>query len=704
MELDTELVISQGNLIEMDGHMWRIIEVDEERIILISMDKLVIKDVDSVGLFLDVQAGKYKQCVEAPSNVMPEVDDEIMARTMARVNAMESLLKVHYPEWDTLIGLRCRKKAFDGVVEETGLSVRYCKKLFVKYLRSGRNAFSLMDGRYFNRVQSEGRELMSVSGQEVLTNEQLILERALSVFKDYARDHVKSPIAAAYNAILKEFFMDIQYTDKGIKTSLRPKEECISYYKVYRYISANLGGLTVRQYMAGAKDYRNNSRPLTGNSRTGIPTIGKLYQMDECEVAVTLVSERDPNQIIGKAVMYAAVDAYSGMITGVSVTFSNNSYAGFCNLMLTMLEPHSVQTSPYGVECTDEAFPSMVFPNEVRADHGSEYECKALERAMNELGIRLSLVPVAAGSYKGLVENAFERLQHTLQRTLIDAGYITTDVEGPDIARERACLTIHDLRSIIYRIVVDLNTIPLPGYSMTRDMMEAGLDGSPKSIWQYECKHKGSPVNISASNREQYLFALLSHDPKRKFKVSRAGIEYVGHSLRYFTDEDWFFELIQSKEPELEVRYYDELVDWVYVRYKKRLYRVPLAKKREELATFMGMSWHDYDALYRSMKKHRNSHAVLEQKLNTELEIDRIKAQAKAVQAPEKNKKKAVHENRRVEAALLNAAPGETGGRLLAGPDEEPDVMAADVPDTDIDDDYSAKSIDELIALIEDTE
>ena len=158
MELDTELVISQGNLIEMDGHMWRIIEVDEERIILISMDKLVIKDVDSVGLFLDVQAGKYKQCVEAPSNVMPEVDDEIMARTMARVNAMESLLKDHYPEWDTLIGLRCRKKAFDGVVEETGLSVRYCKRLFVKYLRSGRNAFSLMDGRYFNRVQSEGRE------------------------------------------------------------------------------------------------------------------------------------------------------------------------------------------------------------------------------------------------------------------------------------------------------------------------------------------------------------------------------------------------------------------------------------------------------------------------------------------------------------------------------------------------------------------
>ena len=675
--MENDIIIARGDFIEMNSERYRIIEINDDIAIAVSMSHMTVVRFDSTHLFRLISDGEVKQeHVEEDDGIAIEGLNTGEARKYA--DFFEKILSDEYPEWDKLFGKSGKRNILKPYAETADMCVRSFRLKFLIYLRSGRNWKRMIDGRHFRWVEKRSKScavaLRDGPEQEVVTQEDLILEEALALFKKYAKDHNKSSVMAAFNDITRKYYMKPEYVDGRLRSVLMPQEQRLSYYKVYRYISNNLGGLTIKQYIAGSRDYRNNERMLPGNSRTGITTIGDLFQLDECEVAVTLVSERDPMQVIGKAILYVAIDAFSGMIVGANLGFANNSYSGFCDLMITMLEPHQKQTEKVGVECTETQFPSLVFPKEIRADHGSEYESKALMVSMNELGIRTSLVPVAAGSYKGLVENAFMRLQHVLRNTLIDAGYIVESHEGPDKARQQACLTIFDLREIVYRIIIDLNTLPMPGYSMTREMMEAGCDGSPMSIWEFEKKRCGDPTNVTEQTKQSYLYGLLSRGGTRKFKLTRAGIEYVGHSLRYFIDEDWFMEMIAEGECP-EIRYYDQYVDAVYFVYKKRMRKIPLAAKREELATFKGMSWSDYDTLYKESRQKIDKNKILEQKLNTEAEILRVKEFAKDMKDEGRNRTKNVKVSRKTEDVILKSDQKETGRRLLS--DGEPEQSSA---------------------------
>ena len=367
--------------------------------------------------------------------------------------------------------------------------------------------------------------------------------------------------------------------------------------------------------------------------------------------------------------------AVSQMIIGVHVGLQNNSFSGFCNLMMSLLEPHKNQTELVGVSCTDAEFPSCVLPREIHADHGSEYESKALQKAMQELGITVSLVPVAAGSFKGGVENVFMRLQHVLRLTLQKDGYIMSDENGPKNARKQACLTLKDMRAIVYKIVLDLNTRLLPGYSPSIEMLDAKIKLSPAEIWKFEMKRSGSPICVTNSNRQQILFALLSRD--RKFKITRAGIEYVGHKLIYFVDEQWFTTMIREKNPECEIRYDDLSVKQIYVRYKKQIHVVSLSVKREELATFERLSWNEYDALFTELKQRQKEERYedLGRRIETEDFIHHTAKIARPLQEAE-NDTKNIKENRLLETQKLRVEKTELRNRQLQAFHKDADTKA----------------------------
>ena len=63
---------------------------------------------------------------------------------------------------------------------------------------------------------------------------------------------------------------------------------------------------------------------------------GDLFEMDEVEMDVSIVSEVDPTKVIGRPIIHAMVDVYSRMITAVSVSLENNSVLGFTNCLLNL--------------------------------------------------------------------------------------------------------------------------------------------------------------------------------------------------------------------------------------------------------------------------------------------------------------------------------------------------------------------------------
>ena len=657
--------VRQGDLYIVENQLTRVFYIDSAYVFVVGMDEYFIEKYDSSQFLKDVNLGIYQKQADMSMNSQPELAEQDIQKITSYANALDAILDELYPEWEKITKPRFKKPYLKKAAEVLGIHPKHVTRLLKRYLQSGRDKYSLVDGRHVSAPSTEvvpSKTMQTAFDDETSVDE--ILQEALTVFKK-----TKS-VTAAHHHILEHYFMMPSYDEGKMTFALMPQEKILSYQKVYRFISANLGGKTIKEYIKGDRDFRNNNRLLSGNARTGLVSIGQLFQLDECEVGVTIVSERDPDKVIGKPIVHCAFDPVANIIVGINIGLKNNSYSGFCDLMMTMLEPHENQTSLVDVHCTDDVFPSMILPKEIRADHGAEYESQALMKAARELGIKVQLVPVAAGSYKGGVENVFMRLQHILKITLQEYGYILSENNGGKNARKKACLTLKDMRQIIYKIVLDLNQSNLPGYSMSREMMEAGVEPTPVAIWNYHKKNGGLLTTVTESNRQTILFSLLSQaDKKRRFKLSRAGVEYVGHTLRFFSDEEWFALMLRDKNADVDIRYDDQSVDVIYLRYQKEIHCVPLAVRREELASFKGMSWYEYDELYKYQKSMRNSHAVLERRLNTEREVKQIARNAQVLQAEEqkarKNDVKNIKENRKVEQIALQAGEQETRNRLL---------------------------------------
>lgn len=415
--------VQQGDIYMIDNEKCRVFLMTSEYVGYIGLNRLFIKKDDSVKFVQNVRSGKIQRCDAMADTYSVNITNEELERIQSVARIMDNILQEQYPYWEVLAKPRCKKVFLQAGAAVLGYTSKHFSQKFFAYLRSGRNIYSLVDGRHFRNIKKETKVIQNPlqdnrPSQEVLSKQTLAYEDGLQEFKRILK------VQGAHDYVITKYYSETkcEMNNGVLEEVIVPNEDAPSYSSFYRYVSSHLGGCTVTQYIKGERETRNNDRFLTGNQRSGMITIGQYMQVDECEVAVNLVSD-DGTQIIGKPIMYCAFEPVAQIIIGAYIGLINNSMGGFNNLLLSMLEPHNNQTEPYGVTCTDENFPSMVIPKNFYSDQGSEYMSVHMEQAMLELGIAQSIVPAAAGSYKGGVENCFHRLQARLKTLLINDEY-----------------------------------------------------------------------------------------------------------------------------------------------------------------------------------------------------------------------------------------------------------------------------------------
>lgn len=658
--------IQQGDIYRISDNEYRVFLMTNDYVAVISMTETVIKKYDSVKFIQMVRSDEIIKCDVKQEMLSTDISKEELQKIQGMASVMDEVLQELYPEWEILTEPRKKKKMIHDAADNLGITQRYFSRRMFTYLRSGRNVYSLVDGRHFRNIKKETKVIQNPlqdnrPSQEVLSKQTLAYEDGLQEFKRILK------VQGAHDYVITKYYSKTkcEMNNGVLEEVIVPNEDAPSYSSFYRYVSSHLGGRTVTQYIKGERETRNNDRFLTGNQRSGMITIGQYMQVDECEVAVNLVSD-DGTQIIGKPIMYCAFEPVAQIIIGAYIGLINNSMGGFNNLLLSMLEPHNNQTEPYGVTCTDENFPSMVIPKNFYSDQGSEYMSVHMEQAMLELGIAQSIVPAAAGSYKGGVENCFHRLQARLKTLLINDGYILETHDGAKNARSNACLTMHDFKTIVYRLIIEINTTSLgKNYSPDADMIENHVPAVPSEIWKHKMKTCYDPISVTDSNKMQIMFALLWRD--KRFDVGRDGLTYHGHNLRYFVDEPWFIELLKEKTPVFDVRYDDTDVSCIYVRYKKQIHKVPLAISRDELRSYVGLTWGAYDELFKQhkalMKEQKRKDAQV--RLTTAHQNKKTRDAAKVLHDGIVNDKKEIKENRATQRAVLENDENELRNRLL---------------------------------------
>ena len=202
------------------------------------------------------------------------------------------------------------------------------------------------------------------SNEKELTTDEKNMRWALNKFF-YTKN--KNSLSTAYVMMLKE-----KYTDEY--NNLLPHPTIHQFRYFYRktkkmetyYISRD-----------GIKDYQRNHRPLLGEGiRTVANSIGTAM-LDYTICDIYLVN--DKQELIGRPLMTACIDVYSGLCCGYSLTWEGGMYS-LRSLMLNVVTNKKEHCRKFGINIEESDWNCHQLPATLITDKGSEYASENFEQ------------------------------------------------------------------------------------------------------------------------------------------------------------------------------------------------------------------------------------------------------------------------------------------------------------------------------------
>lgn len=405
-----------------------------------------------------------------------------------------------------------------------------------KYLQSGMDKSSLMDKRFLGHNKGKVYEFQNKPGRksDYFEDSGVIIDDVIEGYfqealKDYKSGRQKT-LKSVYEKMNNKHFTKTEMVN-GVPTMiLLPVFERPTFRQFYYYVQKHLSEEEKAVIKTSKAEVRNDKRLLLSDIMEGVKGPGDMVEIDACEADVSLVSELNPNQSIGRPIVYFMVDVFSRVILAMSVALDNNSVLGVTNLFLNLADDKREYCQKYNLDFHNEkVWPSQIIPRRVRVDRGAEFKSKEFERVCRCLGIEKNIVSGGSGSLKGLVEQTFHQMHVSQNVHLENNGLIEKRHDSQH--HLEATLTISQYTQMVINFVITHNQQYLETYRLTKEMVENDIRSIPAELWQYGIEKYGSPRYIS--NKMQFYYDLMT--PKAA-KITRKGISFKG--LYYIPEND----------------------------------------------------------------------------------------------------------------------------------------------------------------------
>ena len=307
----------------------------------------------------------------------------------------------------------------------------------------------------------------------------------------------KNSLKTAYVKMLKE-----KYCDAGGKLL----EEYPSYYQ-YRYFYRKTRKLE-NYYISrnGLTNYQRNDRPCVGDNVRVYASAPGLGMVDATVCDIYLVNES--GQVVGRPILTACVDAYSGICMGYSLGWEGGVYS-IRDMTLNIIEDKEKLCLKHGIHIDEAAWPVSKLPGRIISDQGSEYIGYTFEQ-IAELGVTLENLPPYRPDLKGPIEKFFDVIQNLYKKNLKGKGVIEPDFQerGAHDYRKDACITMQNFEKIILRCIIYYNTANiLEDYPFTEDMLEKNIKPYSNALWDYGCSLSGT--NLISTSKDRLTLCLL---------------------------------------------------------------------------------------------------------------------------------------------------------------------------------------------------
>ena len=278
----------------------------------------------------------------------------------------------------------------------------------------------------------------------------------------------------------------------------------------------------------GLTCYQRNHRALLGGGvREFASSIG-VGMLDATILDIYLVNEE--GQLVGRPVLTACIDAYSGMCCGYALSWEGGVYSLKC-LMDNIVTDKVAWCSKFGIHIKQDDWNCNALPGTFVTDKGKEYTSYILEQ-LTDLGVSIINLQSYRPDLKSCVEQFFNMIQNLYKPDLKGKGVIEPDYleRGAVDYRKTACLTMRDLEMVILKCIIYYNTRRLvDSFSYTEEMVQAAIRPYANCIWNYAMDTMG--VNLIRVSSDLLHLTLL---PRSKASFTRRGL--VFNKLRYRAD------------------------------------------------------------------------------------------------------------------------------------------------------------------------
>lgn len=485
----------------------RVLAEDNERILVIdcvkaSMPKWIKKDFESLEIVSEDNLRAHLGiCFEDTENLNPKAKKTMYER-YTLISGVLPFLKDE----------NMRSRAIENISIEHGISKQTIRRYLCLYL-----------------IHQDIRALAPTEKKEEkkLSPDEKNMRWSLNKFF-YNKN--RNSLKYAYTMMLKEKYCD----ETGQLLDIHP-----SFYQ-FRYFYRKTKNLQT-YYISrdGLKSYQRDNRPLIGdNIQSYAPNIG-VGMLDSTVCDIYLVNNK--NQIIGRPIMTACIDAYSGLCCGYSLTLEGGMYS-LRNLMINVISDKKEHCKKFGISISSSEWNASKMLGKLVTDKGSEYKSENFEQ-LAELGVSIVNLPPYRPELKGAVEKFFDVVQDYYKPYLKGCGVIEPDFQerGAHDYRKDASLTLEQFEEIIIRCILFYNSKRIiEKFPYTEEMLQREIKPYSSEIWNYGMEVEGA--NLIDVSKKDLILTLL---PRVTGKFTRQGLKVNG--LRYH-NENFREKYLQGKE------------------------------------------------------------------------------------------------------------------------------------------------------------
>lgn len=326
------IYINQVLQYTVDSKRIRIIEMEEFHVFIVDIDAISSmpkKELYS-NLIEEIQQGELLLISDPFAKVI--IDSELSDLRIQKRDEGWSIIQ-HYclEHMEALLQKGGREKKIKEIADESGTSSTKIKKLLSRYWQRGmtKNAmlpdYSNSGGKgktkTLNKAKVGRPRKVSISNEYQtginITNEVKVqFEHAIN---KYYRASNNYSLKDVYNFILRDFYSD-RYKENGeMKYRIWDATRIPSYHQFYYWFKKLEDPKKDIQFRKSTKEYELKYRPILSDSKSETNGPGTRFQVDATIADIYLVSSLDVNKVIGRPVIYAVLDVYSRIITGLYV-------------------------------------------------------------------------------------------------------------------------------------------------------------------------------------------------------------------------------------------------------------------------------------------------------------------------------------------------------------------------------------------------